>query len=85
MSHMVWRLRGSRPVVGSSRKITRGVADERHREVEPTLHPAGVGGERLARSVDEVELLEQLGHPAPSTASRRGGAAGPSAGGSPRR
>ena len=37
--------------------------DEGHREVEPALHPAGVGGERLARGLDEVELLEQLGHP----------------------
>ena len=61
MSHMVRRLRGSRPAVGSSRKTMRGVTDERHREVEPALHAARVGGERLLRGLDEVELLEQLG------------------------
>ena len=37
------------------------VADERHREVEPAAHAAGVGGRRLVGRVDEVEPLEQLG------------------------
>ena len=40
-----------------------GRRDEGHREVEAALHPARVGGERLAGGLDEVELLEQLGHP----------------------
>ncbi len=37
--------------------------DQGHRQVEPALHPARVGGERLARGLGQVELLEQLGDP----------------------
>ena len=37
------RLRGSRPVVGSSRNSTGGLGDERRREVEPAPHAARVG------------------------------------------
>ena len=36
------RLRGSRPVVGSSRNTMRGPRDQRHREVEPSAHASGV-------------------------------------------
>ena len=61
--HMVRRLRGSKPVVGSSRKITRGSTDQGHRQVEPSSHPARVGRQQLVRGVGEVELLQQLGHP----------------------
>ena len=37
------------------------LADERHRQVEPPAHAARVGRDGLARRVDEVEPLEQLG------------------------
>jgi hypothetical protein len=47
--------------VGSSRKITRGSPTEGHRQVEPTLHTARVGGDDLRRGVAQVELLEQRG------------------------
>ena len=39
------------------------VADQRHREVEPAPHPAGVRRHRPLDGVDQVELLEQLGDP----------------------
>ena len=61
-----------------------GVADERHREVEPTPHPAGLGRHRLRGRLDEVELLEQL-LDAPRPRACRGAAGRPSAGGSPHR
>ena len=60
ISHIVWRLRGSRPVVGSSRKMIRGSPTRRHREVEPAAHAAGVGRGRARRRVDQVEAVEQL-------------------------
>ena len=37
------------------------VADQRHRQVEPAPHAAGVGRGRLLRRLDQVEPLEQLG------------------------
>ena len=40
-----------------------GLADEGHRQVEPSSHPARVGRQRLVRGVGEVELLQQLGDP----------------------
>ena len=54
--HMPRRLRGSRPVVGSSRKMIAGVADQGHRQVEPAPHAAGVGHGRLLGGVGQVEL-----------------------------
>ena len=41
-SHIALRLRGSRPVVGSSRKSTDGSPDEAHGDVEPSAHAARV-------------------------------------------
>ena len=35
-----------------------GVADQGHREVEPTPHAAGVGGGRLPGRVDQIEAVE---------------------------
>ena len=58
------------------------VADERHGQVEPALHAAGVGHGRLVGRVDEVELLEQLRRARPCAAAGRGGAGRPSASGS---
>ena len=58
------RLRGSRPVVGSSRKTIRGSPTSAHRQVEPAAHAAGVGRPAVLRGgVGEVELLEQLVDP----------------------
>ena len=63
-SHIACRLRGSRPVVGSSRKSTTGRADEAGGEVEPAAHAAGVGRHPPPAGVDEVEAVQQLGGPA---------------------
>ena len=54
-SHSCWRLRGSRPVVGSSMNITGGRDDQRGREVEPAAHAAGVGLGGAVGGVGEVE------------------------------
>ena len=43
VAHTCSRLRGSRPVVGSSRKTSSGRLDHADREVEAALHAAGVG------------------------------------------
>ena len=43
ISHTWLRLRGSRPVVGSSRKSSSGVHDDAGGDVEPPAHAAGVG------------------------------------------
>ena len=50
MSHIVRRLRGSSPVVGSSRKMISGLPDQRHRQVQLAAHAAGVGRGRLVRA-----------------------------------
>lgn len=39
-------------------------ADERHGQIQPPSHPAGVGRHRLAGGVGQVEHVEQLAHPA---------------------
>ena len=65
------RLRGSRPVVGSSRKSTCGRDDQAHREVEPAPHAAAVGGDAAVGGLGEVEALEQLGRRASRRARRR--------------
>ncbi|GGM60576.1 hypothetical protein GCM10012275_34580 [Longimycelium tulufanense] len=36
------------------------VANQGHRQVEPTPHAAGVGGGRFPSRLDQVELLEQF-------------------------
>ena len=54
------------------------VADQRHREVEPALHAAGVGRDRLLRRLDQVEPLQQLGRPARAPRHAAGGAGPPS-------
>ena len=59
-SHSASRLRGSRPVVGSSRNSTCGSADQAGAQVEPAPHAAGVGLDRAVGGVGEVEPLEQL-------------------------
>ena len=78
------RLRGSSPVVGSSRKITCGSRDQAHREVQPAAHAAAVGRDAAVGGLGEVEPLEQLGR---CGGGRRAGfaAAGPSSAGSRRR
>jgi hypothetical protein len=43
-----------------------GVADQRHREVEPAPHATGVGGGRLLGRVDQVEPFEQFGGAPPA-------------------
>ena len=62
-SHMPSRLRGSSPVVGSSRKSSRGRPIERAGEVEPAAHAAGVGLRDPVGRVLELEPLEQLVRP----------------------
>ena len=54
------RLCGSRPVVGSSRKRMLRPVDEREREVEPALHPAGVGPHLAVGRLGQPDALEQL-------------------------
>ena len=58
--HMSWRLAGSRPVVGSSRKTTGRVHDQAGGEVEPPAHAAGVGADLAVGGVGDAEALEQL-------------------------
>ena len=48
------RLRGSRPVVGSSRNSTGGPGDEGAGEVEPAAHAAGVGLDGAVRGLVEA-------------------------------
>ena len=60
VAHSSRRLRGSRPVVGSSRKSTGGLATSAARQVEPPAHAARVGLDGAIGGVDEVEALEQL-------------------------
>ena len=60
-SQTVSREAGSRPVVGSSRKSTLRLVDERARQVEPPLHPAGVGLGAPVGGVGQPDQLEQLG------------------------
>ena len=54
------RLWMSRPVVGSSRKRTRGAVEQGEREVEPALHPAGVAAHLAVGGVGEADPLDQL-------------------------
>ena len=56
-------------------------ADQRHRQVEPAAHPAGVRHGYTVGGVDQLEALEQLVDPLPRRA-RGGGAGRPSARGS---
>ena len=57
-SHSSLRLRGSRPVVGSSSSSSLRRADEAGAEVEPAPHAAGVGAHEAVAGVGEAELLE---------------------------
>ncbi len=59
-AHIACRLRGSRPVVGSSRKITSGLAIRLAGEVQPAAHPARVGRHAAVGRFGEVEPREQL-------------------------
>ena len=76
-SHSSRRLRGSRPVVGSSRNSTGGLGDERRGEVEPAAHAArvGLGGavgrRRPGRSARAAPRRARLG--GARGARRRGG------------
>ena len=59
-AHRSARDDGSRPVVGSSRKSTRGRVHEREREVEPALHAARVAADLAVGGVGEPDALDQL-------------------------
>ena len=65
------RLRGSSPVVGSSRKSSRGRSIMPDGQVETALHPAGVGPGPAIGGLDEIELGA-----AARAVRARGGAAG---------
>ena len=54
------RLWMSSPVVGSSRKRTRGAVQQRQRQVEPALHAAGVAAHLAVGGVGEADPLDQL-------------------------
>ncbi len=56
------RLRGSRPVVGSSSSNNRGAPDEARTEIETTTHPARVRAHEPVGGVAELELLEHTTH-----------------------
>ena len=60
ISHRSPRLRGSSPVVGSSRNSTSGSATRLARQVEPAAHAAAERLHQLVAGVGEVEPLEQL-------------------------
>ncbi len=47
------------------------VAHERHRQVEPALHAARVGGDILGGRIGQLEALEQVGDPASPLGSRQ--------------
>ena len=64
MSQRSSRLRGSSPVVGSSRNSTCGHGHEAGGEVEAAAHAAGERLHQLVGGVGEVEALEQLVGPA---------------------
>ena len=53
-------LRGSSPVVGSSRSITGGRPMRTGAEVEPAAHAAGVGRDAAVGRVDQPEAVEHL-------------------------
>ena len=55
-----FRLCGSSPVVGSSRKSSRGSVHEREGEIEAPLHPARVRADAAVGGEDEADALEQL-------------------------
>src|ERR1039458_7679119 len=54
VSHIWLRLRGSRPVVGSSRKISAGLV------IRLAAHPAGEPRDRAVSGLREVELREEV-------------------------
>ena len=60
-SHRLSRLRGSRPVVGSSRNSTGGLATSAAPRSSRRRMPARVGLRRATGCVGQVEALEQLG------------------------
>ena len=60
----IWpRVRGSRPVVGSSRKMSGGRRDQADREVQPAAHAAGELRDLPVGGVLEAELGEQARRP----------------------
>ncbi len=59
MSQAARRAAGSKPVVGSSRKTSSGIADERDAEVEPALLPAR---ERLDARIALLAEPDELDH-----------------------
>ena len=58
--HSSCRVRGSRPVVGSSSRITGGPPGQAGAEVEPAAHAARVGRDRRSAASVEPEALEHL-------------------------
>jgi hypothetical protein len=64
MSHIARRLRGSRPVVGSSRKMISGRPTRGHGQIQFPAHAARIGRGQLLGRAGQVELLQQAGdHP----------------------
>ena len=70
-SHIASRLRGSSPVVGSSRNRSLGCPIERRGEVEAAAHAAGVRLRDPVGGVLEREPLEELVRPAGDASARR--------------
>ena len=70
MSHTWLRLRGSRPVVGSSRNSRSGVYDDAGGDVEAAAHAAGVVLHLPVGGVGQAERVEQLARPASRAAAR---------------
>ncbi len=61
-AHTPWRLRGSSPVVGSSRNTTRA-HDQSARDVDAPAHAAGIAADRALARVEQIELGEQILRP----------------------
>jgi hypothetical protein len=58
-SHIARRPFGSRPVVGSSRKMTGGCDMSAAPEVEPAAHPTGIGPHRPVGGIGQLEALDE--------------------------
>ncbi len=71
MLHSSWRVCGSSPVVGSSRKSTGGRPAQACAKVEPATHAAGVGRYAAVGSFGKAEALEQLTGASPRLNARK--------------
>ena len=61
-----WRMRGSRPTVGSSRNSTCGLGDERAGDLEPAALAAAVARDGPVEELGEAERLGELADAAPA-------------------